>query len=495
VVVEIVGEPLAGRRLFERMYAPATGRARAQRVVIVSNRVPAPGADGARAGGLAVALADAVKPGDLWFGWSGQIAGETGGSARRTASKGVDYATIDLSQQDYDRFYVGFANGTLWPLLHFRPGLLTYERTEYEAYMAVNRAYARALQPLLKPNDLIWVHDYQLIPLALALRALGVTNRIGFFLHVPFVPASVLETLPGAVDLLTALCAYDVAGFQTARNVEDFRDCVRRMLGVESAKGRALRIKGHSVLPIACPIGIDVKGFAHQAARAAKGRETKRLTDSLVGRKLIIGVDRLDYSKGLPERFEGYSRLLSRFPEHRNAVSYLQVAARSREDVMEYKRLKQDLDRKAGEVNGRYAEYDWAPLRYITRPIARRTLAGFYQIARVALVTPLQDGMNLVAKEFVAAQAAEDPGVLVLSAFAGAAEQLTEALIVNPHDADAITEAIHSALTMPLPERRARHEALYKKINETSAEAYCNRFLAALARTAGTEPLWEGASR
>jgi trehalose 6-phosphate synthase len=450
------------------------------RVVVVSNRVPTPTADGPRAGGLAVALADAIKPGDLWFGWSGAMAAETSTTARVVSAKGVDYATIDLSKDAYEHFYVGYANSVLWPLLHFRPGMLDFERSDFVSYVRVNRAFAEALKPLLRPDDLIWVHDYHLIPLAMELRDLGVTNRIGFFLHVPFVPASLLETVPNAKSLLGELCAYDVVGFQTERNTGDFRDCLRRMLNVDAVPGEPVLVNSHSVLPMACPIGIDAPKFGKLAARAARHKDTKRLTDSLVGRTLIIGVDRLDYTKGLPNRFEGFSRLLARFPEHRNKVSFLQVAARSREDVVPYQELKRELDRKAGEVNGRFGDYDWVPLRYITRPVARNTIAGFYHEARVGLVTPYRDGMNLVAKEFIAAQPPEDPGVLILSEFAGAAEELTEAIIINPHDSDAIAEALHIALTMPLEKRKERHRALYEKVVRTSAAAYCDRFLAAL---------------
>lgn len=450
------------------------------RVVIVSNRVPTPGVDGPRAGGLAVALADAVKPGDLWFGWSGAIAAETSDGARVVTAKGIEYATVDLSQSDYEHFYVGYTNSMLWPLLHFRPSMAAFERSDLDAYVSVNQMFAKVLQPLLKPDDLIWVHDYHLIPLAKGLRALGVTNRIGFFLHVPFVPPSLLETAPNARSLLRELCAYDVVGFQTERNAEDFRDCLKKMMGYDSEPGEPVYVDGHSVLPLACPIGIDAQGFGKLAHRAARNKDTKRLTDSLVGRTLIIGVDRLDYTKGLPNRFEGFSRMLARYPEHRNKVSYLQVAARSREDVLPYQELKRELDRKAGEVNGRFGEYDWVPLRYITRPVARNTIAGFYNVARVALVTPYRDGMNLVAKEFIAAQPSEDPGVLILSQFAGAAEELTEAIVINPHDADTIAEALHKALVMPLAERRERYDALYAKVVRTSAKAFCDRFLAAL---------------
>ncbi|MBI1209961.1 MAG: trehalose-6-phosphate synthase [Alphaproteobacteria bacterium] len=452
------------------------------RVVVISNRVPVPTELGPRAGGLVVGVKDAIKDGGLWFGWSGQVAEHTGGQPHLNRAGNVDYATVEISKEDYERFYVGFTNGTLWPLLHFRPGLVAFERVEFESYLSVNRAFAKSLLPLLKPDDLIWVHDYHLIPMATELRALGVKNRIGFFLHVPFVPPSLLDALPQARRLLRMMCDYDAVGFQTAQHLRDFQDCLRSMLGLVAVPGIGIQTDGHAMMPIAAPIGIDARAFARQAKRAASAKATQRLVDSLVGRSLIIGVDRLDYSKGLPNRFVAFSRLLEEHKEHRLKVSYLQVAPRSREDVAEYQRLKRDLDRRTGEINGRFAEFDWVPLRYLTRPIARASLAGFYRVARVGLVTPLRDGMNLVAKEYVAAQDPEDPGVLVLSRFAGAAEELDDAIIINPNDSDEITEAMHQALTMPLAERKARYESLFEKVCRTTAQSYCKDFLGTLTR-------------
>ncbi|MGA3302296.1 MAG: trehalose-6-phosphate synthase [Methylovirgula sp.] len=450
------------------------------RIVIVSNRVPSSPAAGPQAGGLAVALKDTLKDGGLWLGWSGEITAKTSTDVKIGRFGKIDYATIDLTREDYRDFYVGYANSTLWPLLHFQPGLIEFDRAHFESYLAVNRTYARALAALVEPGDLIWVHDYHLIPLAMSLRALGINNRIGFFLHVPFVPASLLTVLPRADKLMHMLCAYDVVGFQTQGHLHDFEDCVRNILNVPVEPGVPILVDGHAVTAVATPIGIDARAFARQAKRSAQSKVAKRLEESMEGRSLIIGVDRLDYSKGLPNRFEAFGRLLDRFPEHRLKVNYLQVAARSREDVAEYQRLKRELDRRAGDVNGRHAEFDWVPLRYITRAVARSSLAGFYRQARVGLVTPLRDGMNLVAKEYVAAQDPDDPGVLILSRFAGAAEELTEALIVNPLDPDEIAEALHQALTMPKAERKSRHEQLFEKICQTTAATYCRDFLKAL---------------
>ncbi|MBR0670225.1 alpha,alpha-trehalose-phosphate synthase (UDP-forming) [Neoroseomonas soli] len=451
------------------------------RLVVVSNRVPLPRTKGAAsAGGLAVALQSFVAPGTLWFGWSGRVMERTATKPRFVEGGGVTYATLDLGAEDYDRFYVGFANSALWPLLHFRLGLMRYTREDFDGYLAVNAAFADALMPMLRPDDMVWVHDYHLIPFAAALRARGFAGRIGFFLHIPFVPASVLEALPPARDLLRALCAYDVVGFQTRTHLADFLDCARRFTGF-TVEGEEVLTDGRRVRAIANPIGIDAAGFARMAARSAGTAYIQRMRESLVGRALAISAERLDYSKGLPNRFEGFARLLARFPNQQRRVSLLQIAARSREDVEEYQTLRRELDRLAGDINGRFSQFDWVPLRYMTQTVARTKLAGLFRIARIGLVTPLRDGMNLVAKEFVAAQDPADPGVLILSRFAGAAEELTEALLVNPYDPDEIAEAMQAALEMPLEERQARHAVLRKAVFEVTSARYCNTFVDALA--------------
>lgn len=451
------------------------------RLVIVSNRVPPPRTrGGASAGGLAVALQSFVAPGTLWFGWSGRVTEHTSATPRTLEGDGVTYATIDLGSEDYDQFYVGFANSSLWPLLHFRLGLMRYRREDFAGYLSVNAAFAAALLPLLREDDTIWVHDYHLIPLGAALRDVGFTGRIGFFLHIPFVPASVLEALPPARDLLRALCAYDLVGFQTQNHLADFLDCARR-LGEMAVEGEEVVSNGHRVRAIADPIGIDAAGFARIAQRSVATAYIQRMRESLNGRALAISAERLDYSKGLPNRFEGFARLLARFPQHHRRVSLLQIAARSREDVAEYQALRRELDRLAGQINGRLSQFDWTPLRYMTQTVPRTRLAGLFRIARIGLVTPLRDGMNLVAKEFVAAQDPSDPGVLVLSRFAGAADELTDSLLVNPYDPDEIAEAMDRALEMPLEERQARHATLRRAVFDVTAARYCTTFVEALA--------------
>ncbi|HEX4179153.1 MAG TPA: trehalose-6-phosphate synthase [Caulobacteraceae bacterium] len=430
---------------------------------------------------MAVVLKNAVKVDALWFGWSGKTAAKTGEDAERVTRGGVEYATIDLGQEDYDQFYVGFANGTLWPLLHFQLGRIEFRREQLDGYRRVNDQFAKALRKLLRPDDLIWVHDYHLIPLANALRARGVRNRIGFYLHVPFVPASVFAALPRGDSLLSDLCAYDVVGFQTPEHQHDFLDTVSQRLPYLTDREGSIVTSHGVVRSIVAPVGIDGPAFRDQAQRSVSGKNSHRLFESLAGRHLMIGVDRLDYSKGLPNRFEAFNRLLTRFPEHRQHVSYLQIAAPSREEVAEYAALRPELSRMAGDINGRHGAFDWVPLRYMSQGVARSTLAGFYRMARIGLVTPWRDGMNLVAHEYVAAQDPADPGVLILSRFAGAASYFDQALIVNPFDPDEVAEAMDQALTMPLDERQRRHDSLFAEVRKMTAGAYCETFLEALS--------------
>lgn len=453
------------------------------RLVLVSNRVPVPGDRKVSAGGLATALAAAVTPGSLWFGWSGRLRSATSLEPAIATIGGVTYATIDLGDADHRHFYNGFSNSALWPLLSFRLGLMNFQNDDFAGYLAVNRAFAEALLPLLKSDDQVWVHDYQLLTVASELRKLGARQRIGFFLHVPFVPPAMFEVLPCAGELLDALCACDVVGFHTRTYRDAFLQCVSAMLGARPDAEGFFQHRGRLVRAIVTPVGIDAAAYAKTAARSASHASATSLMKNLSGRQLGISVDRLDYAKGLPNRVQAIEALLKAWPEHRRQVTFLQIAAPSREELPEYRRLRREMDHAVGHLNGRYSEADWTPVRYITRSVARSTLAVYYRLARLAVVTPLRDGMNLVAKEFVAAQDAADPGVLVLSRFAGAAEELTEALIVNPFDTDAHAAAMHQALSMPLEERQARHKPLLAKVEATSARWFCQSFLEALGQS------------
>ena len=449
------------------------------RLVVVSNRVAQP--QETRAGGLAAAMRAALKEhGGLWFGWSGKRVASTERSLHRESVGAIDYALLDLTREEYESYYLGFANRTLWPLLHFQPTVMQYSRAQYTGYRAVNKLFAEKLAPLLRENDRIWIHDYHLIPLAAELRSLGIGARIGFFLHIPLPPPELLINLPCHVDLMSTLSAYDLVGVQ---NRDDARALFQYFLGVLGAdrSDDEIELGGHRTHIAAFPISIDTAEVARQSRAAVGNSANRRLRDSLSGRTLAIGVDRLDYSKGLPRRFDAFGRFLAEHREWRSRVSFLQIAPPSREEVPEYRELRSRLERSAGATNGRYAEPDWVPIRYVNRSFAQPTLAGFYRIAQLALVTPLRDGMNLVAKEFVAAQPPTDPGALVLSCFAGAAGELSQAILVNPYDPEGLVEGIEQGLTMPLAERRERWAAMFEHLSKHDINAWRRAFLTALA--------------
>ncbi|MGF6226714.1 trehalose 6-phosphate synthase [Inquilinus ginsengisoli] len=449
------------------------------RLIVVSNRI-APVEEGkAPQGGLAVAVLAALKEtGGVWLGWSGKLAEDASPQPKLKRAGPLTYAMLDLTPKEFDLYYNGHANSTLWPVFHYRSQLVHYTRAAEDGYRRVNAQFADALMPLLRPGDRIWVHDYQLIPLGRALRDRGVTAPIGFFLHTPFPTPEVLRTLPTYQELLRDLAAYDVVGLHTARDRDALLAAWHRSWR-ETTDGR-VEIDGRRIVVEAFPISIETEEIATDAPAAWNMRSAHRLRDSLVGRDLIIGVDRLDYSKGLPRRFEAFRTLLERWPDRRGRVSYMQIAPPTRSDVAEYQEIRHQLESLAGSVNGEFADIDWVPLRYLNKSVPRKTLLGFYRSASVGLVTPMRDGMNLVAKEYVAAQDPEDPGVLVLSEFAGAAEELDAALIVNPFDVEGVAEALERALIMPVEERRERHASMMRVLRANDIGHWRRRFMAAL---------------
>ena len=452
------------------------------RLIVVSNRVaPVDEAKGV-AGGLAIGMLAALRAsGGLWFGWSGHIDSAARGTAPKLLNhRGITYATLDLTPQEHAGYYNGFANRTLWPLFHYRLHLADYNREDCAAYLAVNRWFAEKLAPLLRPGDLIWVNDYNLIPLGEALRALGSRERIGFFLHTPFPAPQVLTGLPVHATLIRALMSYDVIGFQTEIDLRAFLDYIRfEANGTVEADG-CVAAHGRTALAGAFPIGIDTQEFALLAKETEGSQKTARLRASLLSRDLVIGVDRLDYSKGLVERFRAFERFLVLFPARRRRTVFMQIAPPTRAEVPEYQEIRRTLERLAGHIVGRFAEPDLVPIRYLNRSFSRKVLAGYYRASRIGLVTPLRDGMNFVAKEYVAAQDPHNPGVLVLSQFAGAAQELDTALIVNPFDIDAVAEAIEQGLSMPLAERRGRWEAMMDRLKRQDITAWRESFLAAV---------------
>ncbi|MHA6494037.1 alpha,alpha-trehalose-phosphate synthase (UDP-forming) [Pseudomonas borbori] len=446
------------------------------RLVVVSNRV-APIKEGkVAAGGLAVGVYDALRSsGGIWFGWNGEVTATPTLSSETHGN--ITYATLGLTRRDYDNYYRGFSNATLWPIFHYRIDLSRYRREEYEGYRQVNHMLAEQLQPLLRPDDVIWVHDYHLIPFADECRRLGIRNRIGFFLHIPFPAPEILTAIPPHNELFKTLCSYDLVGFQTEVDRQAFEDYItREVRGLVGADG-SMTAYGHNFRAKVYPIGV-MPDEIQQTAASYKGRR------NLIGRKAsgepcqtIISVDRLDYSKGLVERFNAYEELLNRFPEHRRNVQFVQIAPTSRSDVKTYQNIRQQLETQAGHINGRYAELDWMPLHYLNRSHERRILMGLFRNACIGLVTPLRDGMNLVAKEYVAAQNPDNPGVLVLSRFAGAARELNGALIVNPYDTAGMAEALDRALRMPLNERKERYESMMLPIRSADLASWRDNFL------------------
>jgi trehalose 6-phosphate synthase len=451
------------------------------RLIIISNRVSTPSPSGAQ-GGLAVALQAALREyRGLWFGWSGETTDAFTGHINFQRDGGVTTATIDLEEQDVEEYYNGYANRTLWPLFHYRIDLAEYERGYAGGYQRVNDRFADTIGPLIEPQDMVWVQDYHLFPLGEALRQRGLDNRIGFFLHIPWPPRRLLATLPEAAELARTLFAYDVVGFHTEEWLDSFRDFVRHELGATEDEPGILRLDDRCVRLITAPIGIDAKEFVAASRSVAARLSFRRMSQSAVGRDLIVGVDRLDYSKGLEERFLGYERFLQEHPEERKEVFLLQIAPPSRGSVESYQRIRASLEGLSGRINGAYADVDWVPIRYVNQGYPRDVLAGVYRAARIALVTPLRDGMNLVAKEYVAAQDPENPGVLILSRFAGAAAQLgVGAVLVNPYSAEELSDAILLALKMPLEERIARWRAMMDNVESEDVLWWRQRFTDAL---------------
>lgn len=447
-------------------------------MICVSNRLALP-RRGAAPGGLAVGVLAALrKRGGLWFGWSGEIGGAPDEPAEMLTRDGISYATFDLSPALYDRFYKGFCNTTLWPLFHYLTDKFRYDHEWHDTYLTVNRLIAGKLAPLVQHGDLIWAHDYHLIPLARLLRESGVNNRAGFFLHIPFPHIEVLRLLPTYAEVIRDLAAYDVVGFQTEADLRSFHSGVAHVFAEQATiEPTQIRIADRVIRTDVFPIGVDVDGVAREAEASQSTDAVKRMIAGLIGRKLMIGVDRLDYSKGLVERFTAYQKFLEMHAEQRGKLTYLQIAPLSRADVLAYSEIRQTLEQAAGRTNGRFADTDWTPIRYLNKNFPHHVLMGFLRAAQVGLVTPVRDGMNLVAKEFVAAQDSNDPGVLILSSLAGAARELAAATIVNPYDLRSVAQAIEVALAMPLAERRERHASMLEALKQNDIHAWHERFL------------------
>ncbi len=446
------------------------------RCIIVSNRVPS---DGPPSGGLVVALHDCLTDrGGLWYGTSGEIAETPDGGFRTVPGDGYALRIFDLTQAEHEGYYLGYANSVLWPLCHRRADLMSLHAGDFETYLGLNRRLARMMASELRPNDQVWIHDYHFLPLAACLRSEGVTATLGYFHHIPFPAVHDLLALPEHDLFPEWIGSFDLVGLQTQRDVAAALEMYRSIEGAEQLQDGSLQFNGRRFEVRSFPIGIDAAAFAAMAD-LRNGRSILNLADD---ERLVIGVDRLDYSKGLDNRMRAFGAYLEARSDADPRASLLQIAPPTREEVAAYQNIRRDLERISGEVNGLHSDLDWTPIRYIHRAIPRDTLASLYRAADVGFVTPFCDGMNLVAKEYVVAQTPDDPGVLILSQFAGAVEQMEAALVVNPYDIDAMAAALKQALAMPTDERRERHAELVKDVMLNDVAHWTETYLATMTR-------------
>ncbi len=471
------------------------------RLVIVSNRLPivlAKDADGRwraepGSGGLVTAMAPVLKDrGGLWIGWPGTTEEEhmdlEGLLREASEDSGYTYQPVPITKDELGGYYYGFANEILWPLFHDLQTRCNFDPGYWKVYQDVNRKFAEVIYRNTGEDDHIWVHDYHLIGVGQELREFGITSKIGYFLHIPFPPLDLFLKLPWRYQILNALLAYDLVGFQTQRDKRNFIHCVRSMLKDVPVRGKGqvvtAEIHQREVRIGNFPISIDYDEFALAAAGAEVNRRVGEIKDDLGAasnrRTLVLGVDRLDYTKGIPERLAAFGNALERFPELREKISLVQIVIPSRVHIPKYQDLKLKIERMVSDINGKYAQMDWLPIHYIFRSVERTELLALYRAADIALITPLKDGMNLVAKEYCAANVTES-GVLIMSEFAGAAGQLhAEALLVNPYDVEQVAGAIARACTMPAVERRRRMHALRRKVRKQDIYWWVDSFLEAV---------------
>jgi trehalose 6-phosphate synthase/phosphatase len=469
------------------------------RLVVLSNRLPivlkAEGKGewkiGPGSGGLVTALGPVLRDrGGIWIGWLGADLKELPEGATMEAllkegthETGYALIPVNLTGEEVRKYYFGFSNEGLWPLFHDFPTLCNFDPSYWPVYESANRRFAEVVLDNTFEEDFIWVHDYQLILVAAELKRLGARRRTGFFLHIPFPPLDVFIRLPWRFKILDALLHYDLVGFQTERDRRNFLDCVRSLT-------QGIRVVGHGhvcrlltqdreLRVGSFPISIDFKEFAGLAKKAHVLEQARLIRDNLPNRKLIFGVDRLDYTKGIPNRLKAFVNALERYPELRGKITLIQVVVPSRESISEYKALKREIHRLVGEINGRYTEVGWTPIIYICGSLNRPELVSYYEACEIALVTPLKDGMNLVAKEYCASRVRDD-GVLILSEFAGAASSLHGgALLVNPYDIDGVGDAIRRAASMSFEEKQKRMKFMRNSIRKNDIFRWVSSFLKA----------------
>lgn len=466
------------------------------RLLTVSNRLPVtlrrneqgewkvePGS-----GGLVTALVPVLRDrGGVWIGWSG-IVEEEAGDVSETVGRAGDQAgyrlsPVTLTAEERDKFYFGFSNEIIWPMFHDLHTLCNFDPAYWRVYQQVNRKFAGVIVEHHQPGDYVWVHDYHLMSVARLLREMGKDFRVGFFLHIPFPPLDLFLILPWRLEILRGLLDYDFLGFQTRRDQRNFLSCVQAIVpeAVLKEEGRLSTIQlGSREMRVGYfPISIDFEDFARRASGKEVAEAAWYIHEHLPNRKLILGVDRLDYTKGIPYRLNAFREALVRHPELQEKISFIQVVVPSREDIPQYHRLKEEIERLVGEINGQFTRAGWVPVHYIFRRLESTELLAYYRTAEIALITPLKDGMNLVCKEYCACNL-EENGVLILSEFAGAADQLQDgALLVNPVDLQGVAGALYRAFVMEEQERRSRMQRLRKVIQEQDIFWWVDSFLRA----------------
>ena len=460
------------------------------RLLIVSNRLPVTmnRREGnlvlePSAGGLATGLGSVYRTRDsLWIGWPGvsreRIARQKDEIKARLAQD--RFHPVWLSQHDIENHYYGFCNKTIWPLFHYLSLYTIYSKNYWEAYKRVNREFCDEVLRVAEDGDVIWIQDYHLMLLPKMIREKMPESSIGFFLHIPFVSSEVFRLLPWRREILEGLLGADLLGFHTYDYVHHFVESVRRVSGYEHSFGD-ISVGGRTVKVDAFPMGIDYQRFAGADRDPKVQKEIKRIHGKVGDRKVVLSIDRLDYTKGIPERLEVFDMFLDRYPEYRGKVTMVLVAVPSRTGVEHYRMLKRRLDELIGRINGKYGTFDWMPVWYLYRSLPFNMMVALYNVADICLVTPLRDGMNLIAKEFIASKE-DGKGVLILSEMAGAAKELGEALIVNPNNKDEIVEAMSLALTISPEEQVERNKAMQTRLARYSVAGWVDDFMDCLAK-------------
>lgn len=479
---------------FRGLPEQSLGRSDAQRLVVVSNRLPVAAArarDGAwvllpGSGGLVTALAPVLESrGGVWVGWPGLIGEGNQGVEPLLESfaerQGYGLVPVSLTRDEHELFYLGFANEVLWPLFHDLQSRCVFVPEYWQTFLDVNRKFAEASCAAMQRSDVVWVQDYLLLGVGSFLRELRPAARLGFFLHIPFPPPDIFAKLPWRTEVLRGLLAFDLVGFQTVRDRRNFVACLRALLPEAVIRGRGnerrVLMRGRQTRAAAFPIGIDAESFSTLARRPDIAARALEIRESMDVEHLLLGVDRLDYTKGIPFKLEAVRRLLRARPDLHRRLALVQILVPSRGEIPEYLHQKAEVERLVGEINGELGQPGWTPIHYFSRAVSREELVAYYRAASVCLATPLKDGMNLVAKEYCACQS-DRRGVLVLSEFAGAAFQLGDgALLVNPYDILGVAAAIERACEMTVEERKRRMVGLQRNIHTENVHRWVDDFL------------------